>query len=237
MNMLTLNQFAQEIHKQARGGGGQAQAPTGAAHIPGAMTSRMLHPTLWSSNPYTGLMMAGGGLGLASGLLSADDDDNKVLRGLAGAGLGLAGTGVLNNMGAFDDAIGAAGRIRGGKPEKTQVSQTKTEGEAKPAGEAKATSAKGAPKALTSQEFLAANQANMSPGEFKDYQKMLARQNQMHQFVEGSAGRLNANTIKQQAIAAEIGARRKMLQGGDAAGMGFMKRLGLKLPFFGSRIR
>lgn len=128
MSMLYLNKVANEINKQAA-----------APHIPGDMTARMLHPTLWGSNPYAGLMMAGGGLGAASGLLSADDDDNKIMRGLAGAGLGLAGTSALNNMGAFDDSIANATKIRGGKVQSTAAGQTKSEneprGEQKPNGE------------------------------------------------------------------------------------------------------
>ena len=236
MNMLTLNQFAQEIQKQARGGGGgQAQAPAAASHVPGAMTSRMLHPTLWSSNPYTGLMMAGGGLGLASGLLSADDDDNKTLRGLAGAGLGLAGTSVLNNMGAFDDALAGAQKLRGSSPLQNAVAQTRTA----PIAEAVSAASKpiAVPKPPSGVNFLAANMENMTPGEIKDFRKLLEQQGKLGQFAEGSAGRLQAQLAKEQAVLAEQIARKKMISGAGAAGMNPLKRLGLRMPLIGSRIR
>lgn len=149
MSMLYLNKAANEIHKQA--------APA-APHVPGDMTARMLHPTLWGSNPYAGLMMAGGGLGAAAGLLSADDDENKIMRSLAGAGLGLAGTSALNNMGAFDDSIVNATKIRGGKVQSSAAGQTKSENE--PA--AKAEPKPAAPKAGSVEAQLKQMQADMS---------------------------------------------------------------------------
>lgn len=246
MSTLLVNRMSNLIQKQAKKGGGQSGAYTSL--IPDSMASKMLHPTMWTNNPYTGLMLAGGGLGAGLGLLSSDDDDNKALRSLAGAGLGLAGTSALNNMGAFDDAVSSAIKTRGGKVQATAAGQTKTEGQ-----EAKTDSADGGSskkqdggdgqkstkvqKQLKPTEFLHANQGNMSPRMAADvarmrgiqsaqsgYEAALAQQLAAQQQIEAGRQAMRAG----RAANAEMAALRGKL--GPKAGVGFWRSLPLMLP-------
>lgn len=242
MNTLYVNYISGEIQKQA----------AGTAPLPGDMSARLLHPTLWSSNPYTGLMMAGGLLGGGAGLLSSDSDENKALRGLAGAGLGLAGTSALNNMGVFDDSVRNAKSILGGK--QNAVSQTKTEkvdggqpssqpkAESKPAQNAKAVDAtKGAAKApATSMDFLLQNIASMRPGQVKDVQKLISQQAAQQRYIDSLAAGMKAQQAQRlaqsQAAIAGSQAQNALLARRAAAGpagIGIARRIAMGLPLIG----
>jgi hypothetical protein len=242
MNALYINYISGEIQKQA----------AGVAPLPGDMSARLLHPTLWSSNPYTGLMMAGGLLGGGAGLLSSDSDENKALRGLAGAGLGLAGTSALNNMGVFDDSVRNAKSILGGK--QNAASQTKTE---KPAGEQAASqpkaesrpaqAAKGAKAAkggtkppATSMDFLSQNISSMRPGQVKDVQKLLSQQAAQQRYIDSLAAGMKAQQAQQlaqgQAAIAGSQAQNALLARRAAAGpagIGIARRIAMGLPLIG----
>lgn len=238
MNTIYVNYVSGEIKKQA----------AGTPSLPGDMSARLLHPTLWSSNPYTGLMMAGGLLGGGAGLLSSDSDENKALRGLAGAGLGLAGTSALNNMGVFDDSIRNARRIMGGK--QNAASQTKTE---KPAGEpaqpktdvkpsattkTPAVAQKKAP--ATSMDFLSQNIASMRPGQVKDVQKLISQQAAQQRYIDSLAAGMKAQQAQQlaqsQAAIAGSQAQNALLARRAAAGpagIGIARRIAMGLPLIG----
>lgn len=245
MSTLLVNRMSNLIQKQAKKGGGQSGAYTSL--IPDSMASKMLHPTMWTNNPYTGLMLAGGGLGAGLGLLSSDDDDNKALRSLAGAGLGLAGTSALNNMGMFDEAIADAVKAKGGKVQSSAAGQTKTEGQtSKDAGgsaksgggeSVKSTASQAVKKPLTASDFLAANQNNMSPRMAADvarmrgiqsaqsgYEAALAQQLAAQQQIEAGRQAMRAG----RAANAEMAALRGKL--GPKAGVGFWRSLPLMLP-------
>jgi hypothetical protein len=233
MSMLYLNQIAKQA---AKGGGGGGS--TGS--LPGQLSSRFMHPTLWTANPYHGLMLGAGAAGLGAGLLSADSDDNQMLRGIAGAGLGMAGTTALNNMGVFDDAIREANKIRGGKGADTPKGDSTPKADSTPKVESAAKGGDAAAKAgkkLSDMEYLAANTGNMTPGEIRDFRKLVERQQQLGTFTTGTADRLSAQLAKQKVMAVEQAARKAMLQNARAGDLGLLKRLGLRLPFFGSRIR
>lgn len=242
MNALYINYISGEIQKQA----------AGAVPLPGDMSPRLLHPTLWSSNPYTGLMMAGGLLGGGAGLLSSDSDENKALRGLAGAGLGLAGTSALNNMGVFDDSVRNAKSILGGK--QNAASQTKTE---KPAGEQSASQPKaeskpaqpakgaeaakgGAKQPASSMDFLSQNISSMRPGQVKDVQKLISRQAAQQRYIDSLASGIKAQQAQQlaqsQAAIAGSQAQNALLARRAAAGpagIGIARRIAMGLPLIG----
>lgn len=228
MNALYINYISGEIQKQAAG--------------PAEFSQKLMHPTMWAPNPYTGILAAGGMLGGATGLMSSDSDDNKILRALAGAGLGVAGTSALNNMGVFNDAIEASSKGKGGL-KSNAASQTKTEAPAAPkaVAPAKAPEApKPTQKAKGGLDFLRENARSLKPGQVGDVSKILARQVAQEQYLNSMAQNVQAQNM---ANAAKIDLMNARLAGKGAfaaqraaagpAGVGIGRRIAMGLPLLG----
>lgn len=226
MNSLYVNYISGEIQKQAN---------------PADFSQKLMHPTMWAPNPYTGILAAGGLLGGATGLMSSDSDDNKLLRALAGTGLGIAGTSALNNMGVFNDAIEAASKGKGGL-KSNAASQTKTEPSApKTEAPAKAPEApKPVSKAKGGLDFLRENARSLKPGQVGDVSKILAQQAAQEQYLNSMAQNVQAQNM---ANAAKIDLMNARLAGKGAfaaqraaagpAGVGIGRRIAMGLPLLG----
>jgi hypothetical protein len=227
MNTLYVNYISGEIQKQAN---------------PADFSQKLMHPTMWAPNPYTGILAAGGLLGGATGLMSSDSDDNKLLRALAGTGLGIAGTSALNNMGMFNDAIEAVSRSKGGL-KSNAASQTKTEPSApKPEAPAKAPEP---PKPVPSKakgglDFLRENVKVLKPGQVGDVSKIMAQQEAQAQYLNSMAQNIQAQNM---ANAAKVDLMNARLAGKGAfaaqraaagpAGVGIGRRIAMGLPLLG----